>query len=98
VTGAAPMVLARGRAQRRGTASRARAEARARSFIGADRTWRAVHACRGAVWRRGHGRPGRNHGCAQMVLAWAGSGSAAGPGGDAVGRWVGPSGSPRLIG
>jgi hypothetical protein len=85
-----------GRAQRRGTTARARAEARARSFIGASGAWRAAHARRGAARRPGHGRPGRNRGWAQMGLAWTGSGSVAGPGGDAVGRWVGPSGSAQI--
>jgi hypothetical protein len=88
-------VLAWGRGQQRGTAARARAEARARNFIEARGAWRAAHARRGVARRPGHGRPGRNRGSAQMGLAWAGSESAAGPGGDAVGRWVGPSGSPR---
>jgi hypothetical protein len=71
-------------------------EARARSFIGAGGAWRAVHARQAATWRPGHGRPGRNRDWAQMGLAWVGSGSAAGPGGDAVGRWVGPSGSAQI--
>jgi hypothetical protein len=62
-----------------------RAGARARSFIGAGGAWRAAHARRGAVRRPGHGRPGRNRGWAQMGLAWAWSGSAAGPGGDGSG-------------